>query len=129
MNHRLIAWIVVGTCALCGANALGQEAMYTAAATMPSKNTLLLREQFFYAAYGADPSHNVEKTDVYTLQSTVAIGVERGMALYIDVPLETRRTEQLGGAHDTDSLISDTDFMFKWRVYQDDTGGVDTLRI
>ena len=133
MNHRMntAAGMMLGTLgAMVTAGAAhAQEAMYTAAATMPSKGTVLLREQFFYAAYGDDPTHGVSHTNLFVLDTNVSIGIERGLALYIDVPLETRQQHLQNGPRDTDTLVPSTDLMLKWRVYQDDSGGVDTLRI
>jgi hypothetical protein len=123
------------TCAgllLSVAGAHAQEAMYTAAATMPSKGTLLLREQYHYYAQGADRYGGTDRTIRHQLMTSLALGLERGLALYVDVPVETRvssRSAARGFGRTTETLVPEVNATLKWRFYQDDSGGVDTTRI
>jgi hypothetical protein len=112
----------------CASLTWAQEAMYTQAATMPSPGTGVFRQQFHYRVYGLNPSTGAEKTERYEAMSSVSYGLDRGLALTIDVPVALERTTLAGGSSDWDRGISDFDLTLKYRVYKDDTGGVDTAR-
>lgn len=109
--------------------ALGQEAMYTQAVTIPSPDSLILREQMHVFRYGEHPIARTQETTIYELKTTLAYGLERGLALYLDVPVMLKE-EKPFGTQDTqwDRGVSDLEVMLKWRVLKQDTGGVDTLR-
>lgn len=113
--------------AACTGAAQGQEAMYTASATMPSPGTFWLRSQPHYFRYGSSPVSGSDRTDRYELMNTVAYGLDRGVALYVDVPYE-HTSERDGATRDRDGGVDALDAMVKWRVYRNDSGGVNTLR-
>jgi hypothetical protein len=116
--------------ALLAPAAMAQEAMYTAAATTASPGTFILREQFHFWRFGSDPRTDTDRTDRYELSSAVQIGLARGLSLTVETPVEIRdRRQESTGRHDTDTLSPDTELMLKWRFYQDDSGGIDTLRL
>lgn len=108
--------------------ARAQEAMYTAAATMPSPGVFVFREQFHYFRYGRNPNTGSDHTDQYEFRSGLAFGLDRGLALSLEVPLELRDTVT-GRDNDWDKGVEDLDLMLKWRIYKDDSGGIDTLRV
>jgi hypothetical protein len=123
--------IVIVLSLLCSTNAAhAQEAMYTAAATMPSPRVTLIREQVNFTRFGSDPSTNTRRTDNLDLDTNISLGLVRGLALYLDVPAGLRwQTDSATGKRKNDHGISDLDAMLKWRFYQDDSGGINTLRI
>jgi len=131
MVHRIrraIGALVVPLLAVSGASA--QEAMYTAAATMPSRGATVVREQFMVSRFGSNPVSGVEQTTNYEIHTSIAHGLARGLALTLDVPVVFRTDEYAPPrGDDHDKGVSDLDLTFKYRVYKDDTGGVDTLRL
>lgn len=113
---------------LSAATAFAQEAMYTAAATMPSPGVTVFREQFHYFRYGHNPNTGSDHTDQYEFRSSIAYGLGRGLSISLDVPLELRDTVT-GRDEDWDKGVEDLDLMLKYRIYKDDSSGIDTLRI
>ncbi|MDX2130797.1 MAG: hypothetical protein SFY69_01940 [Planctomycetota bacterium] len=108
-------------------DARAQEAMYTHAATMPAPGTIVLREQFHWYEYGTNPASGVDETTRLEAMTSIAYGVDRGWAVYLDVPLT--HTEERDAAGDESSFgVDDLSVWAKWRVYQRDTGGINTVR-
>lgn len=131
--NRTIASIAASIAAACvGASppgVLAQEAMYTAAATMPSPHTLILRQQFHYFRYGEHPIAGTSRTEKYESMTTVAYGLDRGLALSFDVPAVVKREKDAAtGESDWDRGVEDLQLTLKWRFYQSDTGGINTVR-
>ncbi|MGD9688937.1 MAG: hypothetical protein AB7K52_01720 [Phycisphaerales bacterium] len=111
------------------APALAQEAMYTAAATMPSPGTVLVREQFHWYRYDDNPADGSNRTDRYEFLSTLYIGIIRDLSLNVDLPFDVvDRRFPAPGTDDLDSAITRVDFTFKYRFFREDTGGIDTRR-
>lgn len=111
------------------AHARAQEAMYTAAATMPSPGVTVVRPQFFFSEYGYNPVDNTSSTRQYQWGLNLQTGIARGLSLTLDVPVAIERSiDATTGTPKTDKGVSDIDLMLKWRFFKDDTGGIDTLR-
>lgn len=108
--------------------ALAQEAMYTDAATMPSPNTFILREQFHYFRFGTDPNSEAKSTDLYQAQTALSYGLVRDWSLTLMAPVEFRHDQLKEGGSDNDYGVSDLDLSFKWRFYKNDSGGINTIR-
>lgn len=110
--------------------ALAQEAMYTQAATMPSPLTAVVRPQYHLWSYGSSPTAGTERTIKYEASHSVAVGIVRDWAVFIDVPMAASREKDSGtGAWSSDKSLEGVEAMVKWRFYQHDRGGVDTERI
>ncbi len=115
-------------------HAQAQEAMFTAAATMPGPGTFIYRPQLMLYAYGSRPGTNVESTFKYVLDQQVQIGLEKDLSLTIDVPVALKRENFVpgtgpGGAGQEIAVGADeVGVMFKYRFFREDTGGIDTLR-
>lgn len=109
-------------------SSFAQEAMYTEAATMPSPNTYVLREQFTIRQFGSDPSGTSDRTVSYELMNTLQYGFARDWSLTIDIPVEQRTTKNKGGSTSSAIGVPDLGLMVKYRFYKDDTGGLDTVR-
>lgn len=120
--------VFVTACALFAPCAMAQEAMYTEAATMPSPGTFVLRQQYHYEVHGRNPRTGSETTEHHEWMSTLQFGLVRGLSLQVDVPVQFRTEEFTGGDDDYDKGVEDIDLTLKWRFFQSDTGGVDTLR-
>jgi len=119
----LLAPVMLGASA---ANA--QEAMYTAAATMPSPGVSVIREQFHYYRYGSNPNTGSDHTDQYEFTTLWSYGLDRALSLSLEVPIEFRNTVD-NDIDDRDKGVGDIDIMLKYRVYKDDTNAINTLRI
>lgn len=107
--------------------AIAQEAAFTEAATMPSPGTYVLRQQFNYFKFGAHPEAETESSDLYESVTEIGVGLERAWAARLDIPVRYRQTESADG-DDSDRGVGDLDLTFKYRFYQSDTAGVDTVR-
>lgn len=127
-TRRMLAAPCLLVIGLAQATSLAQEAMYTAAATMPSPGVTVFREQFHYFRYGSNPNTGSEHTDQYEFRSSIAYGLDRAWALSLEVPLEVRDVVT-GRDNDWDKGVEDLDLTLKYRIYKDDSGGIDTLRI
>ncbi len=117
-----------------GLPALGQEAMYTQAATTASPGTFILREMVHFYRFGFNPQNGDERTEKIIVDTSLQIGLARGFSLTVETPYEITRRElpepPAGpGNSDLDSGIRDVDLTLKYRIYQDDSGGIDTLRV
>ena len=127
------ACALIAGAALCG-RASGQEAMYTAAATMPSPGTFIYRPHLTLDVYGTRPGTNVRSTEEYTLHQPVQFGLVRDLSLTIDVPIEHARenfvpgTGPGGAGHEFHTGADEVEVIFKYRFFREDTGGIDTLR-
>jgi hypothetical protein len=109
--------------------AAAQEAMYTQAATMASPNTFILRQMVHFYRFGENPNTNDQRTDKILADTSLQIGLARGLSLTVDTEVEAARTKQANGLHDSDSGIGEVDLTLKYRFYQDDSGGIDTTRL
>lgn len=122
---RLAVW----ACLACGV-ARAQEAMYTAAATMPSPGVTVLRQQFMVSRFGGNPESESRATTQYESSTLLSYGIVRALAVTVELPAYLRTDEfEAPRGDDHDRGIGDIEVTFKHRVYKDDTGGVNTLRV
>jgi hypothetical protein len=107
-----------------------QEAMYTEAATMPSKGVFTLRPQLHVSQYGTDPVNpsEREKLEVEAMVS-LQYGIARALSVTVGVPAVFSRTTDASGEETWNQGVEDLHAMFKYRVYMDNPGGVDTTRV
>ncbi len=125
MSSRAVSAAVL--CVSAGV-AQAQEAMYTAAATMPAPGLFVLRQQATLFSYGARPGTTSTRTDVYESETSLAYGLARDLSLNIDVPMAVKVEHRSGQDSEHDQGIEDLDLLLKWRFYKSDSGGVDTVR-
>jgi hypothetical protein len=130
MHHTHTRSAALGVLAALGAAspAHAQEAMYTAAATMPGPGNAIVRVQPHVFRYGSDPNDGSRNTTVYSVLNTIHLGLVRDLSLAIDAPVEVENTTRADGDHEVDTKIPDVDFTFKYRFYRSDPGGIDTVR-
>lgn len=107
----------------------GQEAMYTQAATMPAKGNWILRSQVHFYRYGENPLTGEKREDKYELMNTINVGLARALSLMVDVPVGLSEKEDASGDTSWDRGVEDIHVTFKYRVFMENTGGVDTTRI
>lgn len=112
-----------------GGSAMAQEAMFTAAATMPSPGTFVLRQQFHVARFGMNADAGIESTTQTEAMTSLAMGLARDWSVRVDLPLAWREDDLVGGGSDADHGVEDLGLTFKWRVFKSDTGGVNTVRV
>lgn len=108
--------------------AAAQEAMYTAAATMPSKGTVVLREQVHYQRFGSDDSGDTRRVQRAEVMTTLSVGLDRALALSVDVPAAFEWADFKTGGSEFDKGVEDLDLTLKWRIFKHDSGGIDTTR-
>lgn len=108
--------------------ALAQEAMYTAAATMPSPGTFVDKPMVHYWKYGPNPNTGEGDTHRFSFENSLAYGIARDWAAYLDLDADYDSTDQPGGGSDSEFGIDRVEALIKWRFYKSDTGGIDTLR-
>jgi len=108
--------------------ASAQEAMYTAAATMPSPGVSVVRPQFNYLKFGTNPEDGTQSTDRYQLVTSFQTGIARAWSLTIDFGAAFEDSENAAGNNHLDKGIEDIDLYLKYRFYKNDTGGIDTIR-
>ncbi len=126
-HHRALGALAL---LLCAGAARAQEAMYTAAATMPSPGVFMFRQQLHYWSYGADPVSGARGLQEVELLNTVQYGIVRDLSITVDVPLEVKLWERArDGGTTTQTGVEEVDLTLKWRVYQSDPSGVDTMRL
>jgi hypothetical protein len=107
-----------------------QEAMFTEAATMPSKGVSTLRPGFHVSQFGTNPLNPTEeKSTDFEAMTSLQYGIARAWSVTVGVPAVLEHTQNADGSSDWDKGISDLHAMFKYRVYMDNPGGVDTTRI
>lgn len=125
---RLSRSLICALLAVLGAAARAQEAMYTAAATMPSPGVFILRPQIHYYRFEAEPDGSATRTERIEWATTLQAGLARDLSLTLEVPLAWERQRLPGGGRDSDNGVKDLDALLKWRFFKDDTAGVDTVR-
>lgn len=123
------AGLGLAACLLPAMPALAQEAMYTAAATMASPHTLIVREQFHLWRYGSSPEAGTERTDKVVAETSLQYGLARAWSVTLDVPFShAADTDAATGAKSSHDGVDELDVTVKHRFYQHDSGGVDTVR-
>lgn len=105
-----------------------QEAMYTAAATMPSPHTFVYKPMVHYWKFDSNPVTGETGTEVFETTHNLAYGLDRGWAAYVEVPANIELSDQPGGGNETDANVESLDVTIKWRFTQNDSGGINTVR-
>ncbi len=105
-----------------------QEAMSTAAATMPSPGITIVRPQLNYQKFGTNPQDGTLSTDRYQLSTSIQTGLARGLSLTLDFGAGVDNNQDAAGNKHLDKGVEDIDIYLKYRVYKNDTGGIDTVR-
>ncbi len=131
-NHHAFTLCILGAAAFATLtpSAFAQEAMYTAAATMPSPGVSVVRQQFQYYRLGASESEGFDRAEKFEIKNTIQYGLIKDLSITLDAPLEVEKVKPSNADFsETRGTLDELDLTFKYRVYQDDTGGIDTTRI
>ena len=108
--------------------ARAQEAMYTAAATMPSPGTFVERPMFHYWRYAENPVSGEGSTDRLELSNRLSYGIVRDLAASLDISGDADIANDPSGTSRTDLGIDTLELELKYRFYKSDSGGIDTVR-
>ena len=112
------------------APAAAQQSFYNSSAAQPSPGVLMYRQTFAYTQFGDDPSPLMRDIEQLKINFELAYGITTDAALLVTLPLIARSVDSpVAGASMDDFNIGDAHIMFKYRIWQDDTGPVDTLRL
>lgn len=130
MRPGMLMGTLIGVLAVAvsSTGAWAQEAMHTAAATMPSPGVFVVRPMIGFSQYGRDEANGVAKTEQVEALASVQYGFARAWSATLDIPAAWRDQRLLDGSADSDQGVSDLDVTFKHRFYKDDTTGVNTVR-
>jgi hypothetical protein len=101
-------------------------------ATAPSPGTYVLKEQVHFfrlkSSEGAPREHGTIEEAM--LLSAINVGLRRDLSLSLRVPVAVRRTEtNLPEGTDQEEGVGDLTLLGKWRVWQKDSGPLDTTRV
>lgn len=131
-NRIPILLITLAATLLIVPRARAQEAMYTEAATMPSRGTSVYRAQLHFSRYGSEPAKDGERAVEYSEKIEFGHSLQYGLARALSIRFDFTpvwETDHLkGGGTDSDHGVQDFDATLKWRFYKDDSGGIDTVR-
>jgi len=110
--------------------ALAQEATSTPSPTQPAAGHFAARQTMRYLHMGTDPASEERDGHMLISETRLTYGVLGNLALTLDVPVVTFDQRTLpGGERDTDSGLADLSIGFKHRIWQLDSGPLDTQRI
>jgi hypothetical protein len=105
------------------APAAGQQAIQTDAATQPAKGVWLLRTQFRLDVYDDDPLELGREGESYTVFNSLSYGVTGDVSVTASLPVTYESFDAGDEVGQGDAMA-----MLKWRVWQRDTGPIDTMR-
>jgi hypothetical protein len=130
MKHTSIALCACASAALTVAPALGQQSFYNTSAAQPSTGTFLFRQTMEYMHLDDDPSDLDREIDQFKLDTQLAYGVTKDLTVIGTVPAFYRETDSdVPGVESEDMHFGDMHFMLKKRIWQRDTGPIDTMRL
>jgi hypothetical protein len=110
------------------AGARAQSPINSPGAMQPSRQTLLVHEMFQYRSLGDDPSTGEQGADEFIGLTQLAWGVSRNFSLQFDLPVVHREFSPAVGDDASETSIADMTLWAKWRLWQHDTGPIDTMR-
>ncbi|MBX9735477.1 MAG: hypothetical protein K2X32_01000 [Phycisphaerales bacterium] len=110
-------------------SASAQEAMYTAAATMPSPGVSVVRQQFHYYKLGFSESEGFERAEKFEIKNSIQYGLIKDLSISLDAPIEFSKVKPINTGSESTANLDELDLTLKYRFYQDDPGGIDTTRM
>lgn len=110
----------------CSSVSIAQEAMETAAATLPSPGAFTFRPQLHYSEYGANPNvPGEERTRKLEAMASLSYGIVRNWSVQFDVPVVHEWKDTTSG--DSSGFgVEDLHIEVKHRFYKNDPGPIDT---
>ena len=122
-SHRAIL-LAAALCA-CAVPAHAQQAIYTVAPTLPGKGQVVTRHLLHFTRY----DDSGVKGEDFTLLNSVSLGISSELGVQFDLPYRWRDIDGLPGGDVDNSGLLDSALSFKWRVWREDPGPVDTVRL
>ncbi len=101
--------------------ARAQESIAVPAPTQPGEGRFTIGERFRYLRFDDDDRGTIDQYEAIT---TLQYGLPANLALSFELPVTVRDFEDR-----TLEGISDMTALLKWRVWQQDTSAVDTMRL
>jgi len=120
---------------LCAATMLttdahAQQSFYNPSAAQPSPGVLMYRQTFEFMKFGDDPSALMRDIEQLQINFELAYGVTKDIAVLLRVPTIARSLESpVPGVSSDDFNLGDAHIMFKYRIWQHDSGPIDTMRL
>lgn len=123
--------VIALTPLLLAPSAWGQEAINTPAPTQPAAGNWVIREQFRFMAYEDLPSDPQGRARDMTLLTIVQHGLTGSLSAEVALPLIGRQRSAADPSAEDGSTtgLGDITAGLKLRLWQADTGAVDTMRL
>lgn len=130
LAHKYCAVGAVVTSLVAAAPASAQQSFYNPSAAQPSPGVLLYRQTFEYTQFGHDPSPLSRDIDQFKINFELAYGVTKDIAVMARLPMIYRDVASMTpGVSSDDFNLADAHIMFKYRIWQHDSGPIDTMRL
>ena len=130
MKSRTISLgaLLIAACASPAAHA--QQSFRNTSAAQPSPGVSLFRQTYNFTRYGDDPTGLGRTADEFLLNTQFAYGISKDVAVIAELPLLYRDVDSdVAGVGGHDFGQGDLHTMVKWRIWQNDTGPIDTMRL
>jgi hypothetical protein len=129
-SHAIGAAGAVMAALAIAAPAAAQQSFYNPSAAQPSPGVLLFRQTFEYTQFGRDPSPLMRDIEQFKINTELAYGITSELAMIAMLPVIGRSMDSAApGVSSDDFNIGDAHIMFKYRVWQHDSGPIDTMRL
>jgi len=134
MKTRVSAWFcavgAVASMVVAIAPASAQQSFYNPSAAQPSPGVLLYRQTFEYTKFGSDPSPLMRDIEQFKINFEVAYGFTSELAMIATLPVIGREMNSpTPGVSSDDLNLGDANITFKYRIWQHDSGPIDTMRL
>jgi hypothetical protein len=115
---------------LFGSSAVGQQSFLNTSAAQPSTGTFLFRQTVEYQKFGHDPSGLDRDIEQFRFNTQLSFGLTKDLTIIGQVPLYHRSVDSPAeGVSNDDFDLGDANITLKLRLWQHDTGPVDTMRL
>lgn len=124
-------YVITATLAgLCAAGASAQQSFYNDSAAQPGTGVFLFRQTLEFQKFGDDPSVLDRDIEQIKFNTQLTFGLTKDLTIIGMLPLYHRDSDSpIAGASSDAFNIGDAHVMLKYRVWQNDTGPIDTMRL
>lgn len=110
--------------------AAAQQSFYNVSAAQPGTGVFLFRQTLEFEKFGDDPSGLDRDIEQFKLSTQLAYGLTKDLTVIGIVPLLHRDVDSpMPGVSEDKFNLGDAHVMLKYRVWQNDTGPIDTMRL
>jgi hypothetical protein len=128
-GHTMIpAWLVTWIVFVTANHAVAQQTTNMPAATQPGAGRFIVLDRVKFTYFGDDPTPADRNIKRWTNTLTIGYGLAGDLAAFLEVPVVRQFTTTSDG-RDSATGVADLHAMLKWRVWQNDTGPLDTQRL